>query len=232
MACTLLWRDSSNPLTSVRGLLDRLQCTNASLQPGNCQATAYVADGDSITFAQGLVQSLAYPNVMVAALTQSYNFVNIGVPGNTCTQRDTAATLPGGADQYLKNNQRAQATLSIDCGVNDLFGGATPAVAFSNLSTYITNRKAAGWKHIAVLTILDASTVSFANTSGLSALIVAGAGAGGYTVADVGSDANLGCNGCHANSTYFQADGVHPTAVGQALMETYLKTVVNGFGLN
>jgi lysophospholipase L1-like esterase len=193
----------------------------------------YIADGDSVTAGQGLTSAQRYADVAIASRTGTYDYYNVAVGGATCLERDIAASAAGGADKILGAHQTIGATISIECGLNDLYQGATPATAMSRILTYVANRKAAGWRNVIVFTNTDASTVNETDRATLNASIVSNAGANGYTVADVGSDPSLGCSGCDTNATYFQSDHVHPTATGQSLIATgYLEPIFTTLGIN
>lgn len=192
----------------------------------------FVADGDSITAGNGVTAAQRYPDVAVATRTSTVDYYNVGLSGATCNGRDAVASASGGADSILSNHQRSNPTISIECGINDFANGFTEAQALSHLLTYVSNRKAAGWKNVIVVTMTDNVLVSETNRSNYNSDLISNAGSSGYTVADAGSDANVGCNGCDMNSTYFQSDHIHPTATGHAAMAPYLETALTTAGIN
>lgn len=160
------------------------------------------------------------------------NYYNVALSGATCDGRDAVAGASGGADHLLSSNQRSNPTISISCGINDMASGSTEAQALSHLLTYVANRKAAGWTNVIVLTMTDNALVSETNRSNYNSDLRSNAAGSGYTVADPGSDANVGCSGCDASSTYFQSDHIHPTATGHGVMATYLETALTAVGIN
>lgn len=168
----------------------------------------------------------------VATRTMSYDYFDVAVNGATCLDRDTAASTAGGADAEVKAHQRAGSTILIMCGLNDLFQGTSEATTLARILTYVTNRKAAGWANVIVSTLTDASTVSEGSRAALNADILSNAVANSYTTMDPGADANVGCNGCDTNATYFQSDHVHPTATGHGVIAGYLETALTALGLN
>jgi hypothetical protein len=46
-------------------------------------------------------------------------------------------------------------------------------------------------------------------------------------IADFAADPTMGPDAAASNTTYY-ADGVHPTAAGQAILETIIRPVING----
>jgi len=87
--------------------------------------------------------------------------------------------------------------------------------------TYFNARLAAGWaaSNIIVAEALprNASAPDEANRLAYNALLAANAPTYGYQEAPLGTDTVMGQTGQWSNTTYYQ-DGVHPTAVGQALL--------------
>lgn len=192
----------------------------------------FVQDGDSIPAGNGVTNAQRFPDVAVATRTSTIDYYNVAVSGATCPQRDAVTGGPGGADALLSSHQKSNPTISISCGINDFITGSTEAQTLSHLLTYVSNRKAAGWTNIIVLTMTDNTAVSETNRSNYNADLRSNAVANGYTVADPGADANVGCSGCSASSTYFQSDHVHPTATGHGVMATYLETAMTAVGIN
>ena len=187
-----------------------------------------VAHGDSITYGYNLSpQSLAYPNLLAtdetAALTptSSHNYGDIlagfivaGISGYTLDQ-----SAPIWVDPYAMT---PGARLIIFAGTNDLNQpGETGASVFAEFVTYFNARLAAGWSasNIIVAEALprNASAPDEANRLAYNALLAANAPTYGYQEAPLGTDTVMGQTGQWSNTTYYQ-DGVHPTAVGQALL--------------
>jgi hypothetical protein len=110
------------------------------------------------------------------------------------------------------------------------------------METWINARIAKGF-NVVVFTLQDNTVTSGAFRNALNALITsnaatvcddtscsAGAGAINFTVANLGADSNMGCNGCSGDATYFR-DGVHPTVAGNGVYATYLKVALSHYGL-
>lgn len=170
-----------------------------------------------------------YPDQALATFRYSYNYTNTGVGGRKCQDViDNAAT-------EVDTHYQAIAPLniaSLECGVNDYGVGAgqttDPAVTYAKMLTWVSARKAVGWQVI-VFTMESNSAVLESFRTTLNSSITGGAVANGYTVADVGSDSIMGCNGCYSNTTYF-LDGIHPTVAGNLIYSGYLATALSALG--
>ena len=95
-------------------------------------------------------------------------------------------------------------------GTNDIsVSNTTPAATYAILANYISAAHASGFKVI-VPTMLSRLNQD-ANKNSYNALILANSG-GADAIADFTGTA-LGCNGCYASATWFNADGIHPTTI-------------------
>ncbi len=185
------------------------------------------ADGDSITAGSGTAApSQTYPAVARDSLVAGTAYSNTAVSGQTCAQ--IAARYSTSVAPFYASN-RARNVASIMCGAND--GGGTAAASYASILSWVSAAKASGYQVIVLTMLSRVGGDTFKNA--LNPLITGGAVANGYTVADAGSDPNLGCDGCYTNSTYFQADGIHPTVVGEALVATgYYEPALASLGFN
>ena len=188
-----------------------------------------VAHGDSITEGYGItiIPANAYPNVLAgnetAALRPatsvnfgdySAGFTYAGQSGYTLDQ-----SAPLWVDPYVTT---PGARLIIFAGTNGLSAmGATGASVFNDFVTYFNARLAAGWAagNIIVVEALPRNAAAPQETNRLAynALLSSNAASMGYQEVPVGTDTVMGQTGQYADTTYYQ-DGVHPTAVGQALL--------------
>ena len=112
------------------------------------------------------------------------------------------------------------ARLIIFAGTNDIaLGGLTGAQTFSAFQTYFNARIAAGWSasSIIVAEMLPRGSPYEINRQALNSAFASNASTYGYQEAPMGTDTLMGQSGQDLNTTYYQ-DGVHPTAVGQALL--------------
>jgi lysophospholipase L1-like esterase len=161
-----------------------------------------VGDGDSITAGAGV----STPYTALLTLNMPSSIDNTGVPGFSCVQ--SLADAPSRVDPFFVAG--LDNVVEIWCGTNDIVNGATPAATYSTLSSYISARHAVGWKVI-VATMLSRVGLD-TQKDAYNALILANSG-GADGIANF-TGTLLGCDGCYADSTWFQADGIHPTQLG------------------
>ena len=132
------------------------------------------------------------------------------------------------ADNALLQPSPTRNTLTVLIGANDLgdAGGATAFVA--NVKSYCLAMKAAGWNKIVVLTVLPRTYTGFnAWRNTVNSLIVADTSF--YdAIVRLDLDANIGCDACAANTTYYNADGLHPNTTGENAIAADLVPVLTG----
>lgn len=114
--------------------------------------------------------------------------------------------------------------LVIWLGTNDLAGGTSAATLYSTWQSACAAAHTAGWKVVAA-TVVDRANINetvratyntdLRNDTCWDAL------------ADVGGNAQIGCNGCTANATYFNSDQTHLTDAGQAVAAGIFETAIN-----
>jgi lysophospholipase L1-like esterase len=192
------------------------------------QCLNFVADGDSITFGVG-TNTVPYATTIASALGVTGS--NQGIVGAGWNYNfgggSLIGTAPAAVDPLLSSLScgSLKPILIGFAGTNDLNttrGNNTPAQAYAFFQTWFNARIAAGWpaQNIFVPTMISITSadVSDANRVAYNDLLIAGATSQGYTIVPTGADANLGCNGCFSNSTYFQSDGIHPTNTGAAII--------------
>jgi hypothetical protein len=181
-------------------------------------------DGDSRTSTKSWVQSI-YPTVLT-----KYGFSGIqewGVSGQTVGNMITN----GAANIDSKLISGGSNILVVWGGVNDsLEGGMTASTIYTRLQTYCQARRAAGWNKIIVCSEIDAQDAS-RNAVGwhgtmypaLNALLRAN-----YSfadrLADLGADARLQDA---TNTTYFNADKVHPAEGGCDVIASIIQTQIS-----
>lgn len=115
------------------------------------------------------------------------------------------------------------------CGANDV-GANDPNASYASILSWVSAAKATGYSVVVLTMISKLGGDTFKNS--LNTLILNGAVANGYTVADMTADTHVGCDGCYSNLTYFQADGIHPTATGESTIAGYLETALQSLGFN
>ena len=192
---------------------------------GVLSAAAYtvVWDGDSISYGlyaalnQGPVQQSLFQNARVY---------------NVAEASKTLATLTTDAPTWVDplKSGAGKDYLVIFAGTNDIYlAGKTGAQTYTQLVTYCTARRSAGWNKIIVVTMLPrGGTTMETYRQDYNSAIRAGFAAGTLpcdAVADVGSDPTIGQAGQQANTTYF-FDAIHPTKAGDTIVASYTSPAV------
>jgi lysophospholipase L1-like esterase len=176
-----------------------------------------ICDGDSRTSGAGSTGGQSYPVQLREMLGYKNTFRNYGVGGQT--QTDMNADAATQIDTKYSTSYGRNAVIAWG-GVNDLGQGRSAANTYSSISTYVSGRKAAGFK-VVVGTI---PTCIFTGTAqekidkeaqrvALNSLIMANA-AGADAVSDVASAAELQNP---SDATYY-SDYVHFTNAGYAVV--------------
>lgn len=191
-----------------------------------CANRVIACDGDSLTRGYGVSAAQAYPAVMQGSLGTNYDVRNFGVDSQTLATMITTAAAqidtPFGAVLGSKKN-------GVVCfaGTNDLYFGASAATTITRFQTYCAARRSAGLKVIAC-TIIDHAEPSGSWTAADALTVNNSIRANYATYADVlcdlAADSRLAN---HADTTYFNADGVHLTAAGYAVVASLVQSAVN-----
>jgi lysophospholipase L1-like esterase len=120
--------------------------------------------------------------------------------------------------------------LCVLCGLNDMaIAGSGSTQCFDTLKAYCQTMRATGWK-IVLLTLLPTDPSLFVglnlNTK-IAAVNTSIRGDASFydALADIAGDATMGNVANTTNLTYY-ADGIHPTATGQALLAPYVTAAV------
>lgn len=183
-----------------------------------------VFEGDSITQGVGVTSSRGFPTLVPRDATSNWRQTDIGTSGATISTLTSRATA---ADGY-KRSGASRNVLHVLIGRNDVaVGGATAASVYSNLVTYVQARVAAGWEVWVGTCIASGASVQ-SLLDGLNALIRGSAGggtgpgivsdAGANRVIDYGAVTHFQTSTDANNTTYYQADSTHPTAVGAQIL--------------
>lgn len=202
--------------------------------------------GDSILGGGTVTDSLqgrAIPRLIEPVLTGSPALYNLGSSSQTLAQVAANATAREDtikSDTLFGAGKRA---LVAQIGTND-FGDGSPAVAgfgltmYNNMASYISARRAAGWTHIAVCTLLpcqntptwqNPASQAWIERNDYNARLRAGK-AGADIVIDLASHPVMGVYANAASTTYYQ-DGLHPTGEGLRLL-CLTGSAVGGFQVN
>lgn len=177
--------------------------------------------GDSITAGFGATT----PFCSELSLTnQSYTITNWGIPNltlNSIVGAEANRVAP------LCSTTAGPSNAVVFSGTNDFVAlNGTASSVFSNLVGEIQTLKLAGCK-VFVGTMLS-RTGQDASKDAYDALILSqGTRSGADGIVDFAANPLLGADGAYANTTWFNADGIHPTTAGQALLATALSNSLN-----
>lgn len=171
-----------------------------------------VCVGDSITVGAYLpVGTQEYPEQMKPLLGFACNVKNVGVSGAVIATLNT-----GEAVKYL-NTKRQHNFICIMIGTND--HTTSGSANYTALTTAISGLHALGWVVI-LATIPDCTTTYHASadreTYNGSIRTNWPSIADGF--ADVGADYRVGRTGAYADTTYFNADGIHLVGPGDKVV--------------
>ena len=200
----------SRPLTAsdvainVAGFQGDLAARGVILHVGSTAANgAVVVNGDSIPSGYGVATPLYYYLSLNNGLSK-YVLASNGL--------QVAQAIPNGqteADVFCASGVGRNGEVMWAGGNDIALGSLTPAQAYANLSAYSQQRGQAGCKRF-VMSMMS-RTGQDANKDTFDALVEAGWRSVAEGLIDVASDARLGPDAAYSNSTYFQADGIHPS---------------------
>jgi lysophospholipase L1-like esterase len=191
--------------------------------------------GDSITF--GLGVTTPYCSLLSLTNQPAYAITNWGISGITL------AAINGSEPNRVA--PRCQGTAGpanalVFAGTND-FGnivGVSVATVFSNLMSEVTTLKTAGCRVFVGTMISRTGTGSVGTFDSIkdsydSLILEQAKAAGADGVVDFAANPLLGADGASTNLTNFQADGTHPTELGQGMLATAVSNVLNyTYGFN
>ena len=116
-------------------------------------------------------------------------------------------------------------------GTNDIWGSSDSAdTIITSISTACAARKAAGWQKVIVATILPRGPGNDANETKrqtVNASIRANYATYADGLVDIGNDATIGQATQNSNTTYYNADQIHPSEAGHAIIAGYMKTATD-----
>lgn len=218
----------ANALTSAQMRTTRMSLYSLFSIPPQYANDNIVMDGDSITAGYQAVfqnqQGYSAATQMQPLLKRPIRVTNLGLSQQNCANVNTAFSTREAL--YIVSGARNN-IYRIANGTNDVGGAGTAATTWTCMQTVIANAKAAGFNRIILDTMISGVGSTDSERVNYNNLIKSNAGSLGYIVSDVGSDANMGCNGCYANATYFTGDQTHPTAAGQAIIAQYDAAAIN-----
>ena len=186
-----------------------------------------VFDGDSIT-AGTTTTGYDYPHMVAVALRglgYTVDYANLGVSSQTLANMESDA-----AEQVDALYDAGDTHNTVVCwgGINDIYNDASAATVESRLSTYCSNRQAAGWK-VVVLTIIPAASVTEGKETirqAVNVWIRANYGDFAESLRDIASDALFDTLDDVTNTTYYQGDGIHPTRIGNAYIAALVQATI------
>lgn len=203
---------------------------------GAPQTVNIACQGDSITAGSGVSASFAYPARLGVTLGSKYGTpANVGVNGQTVAQMITSA--PGSVDTLLSGT-KTNVVLGLG-GINDIItDGASANTLLTRITSWCSARRTAGWRVVwgtmladgaitqggaqdTVRTTVNAALRASPSTYGIDVLFDPGAESavlGNYSVAN-------------AAAPWFQADKLHPTAIGYERLSGVVAGTVLGMGL-
>ena len=188
----------------------------------------FFAVGDSITF--GLGVSTPWESNMTLNFSPSFNILNYGIPSvdlSTIASSDSNRVAP------MCTGGNGPQVAAVFAGTNDVSSfGDTPSNTLTYMALEVQQLKAAGCR-VFIGTMLSRSGFDTQKDAYDTALLQQGKTIGADGFIDFAADVNLGSDGASANSTWFQADGIHPTQTGQNRMGVIASNALNYyFGSN
>lgn len=197
-----------------------------------------VMDGDSqtvgtpasfIDYARSLRPLLSYGRI--------YQFYQDAISGQTLTNMESGAvTADTGIDALTYLDPAPSRMLIIWGGTNDIATGSNAATTYSNLVSYITNRKATNnFERIVSITAMPRfNTATTTTTFSYDDLQIAGLLTGGTlraagcdTIIDLRNLPQFDADGDYNDTTYFNVDKIHLTQAGYNVIAPYIKQVLN-----
>lgn len=180
-----------------------------------------VAEGDSLTAGYDSVAN--YPKYLIASYIDNrmVSFQNWGTPG------ETVVTMAGEAATQIDPEYDARKGKNVLCfwaGTNDMSGGSADGpTTYANYVSYCQARQAVGFTVIAFTVMNRGDAVQPTFTSGqpiFNADVRASWRTFASALVDVQAQPNLQDP---TNTTYFQADKIHLTATGFAIVAALIK---------
>ena len=188
-----------------------------------CQHRYIICDGDSLTRGHSASAGAEYPTVLKNSISApGYTVKNYGVDSQTIA--DVASDVATQADRYAVRTSGENVYVAW-VGTNDLFTGRTAAQVKTDYAALCTARQAAGFRVVACTIMNHAITGSWtqADADDVNTYIRANYTSWADDLADIQANANLQTT---TDTTYFQADGVHLTDAGYAIVADIVKSAL------
>lgn len=180
---------------------------------------AIVCDGNSLTRGYGAGGANSYPTQLKALMSTAYTIINRGVDSQTTDQMETDAATQ--IDYWLDIFPSNSILIAWE-GSNDIQFGASLATAQSRWNTYFASRVSAGWasngcKLVACTVIPRGDSTAPKNVirDDFNAWLRTNYSTYATHLVDLAADSRLQDTG---NTTYFDADTIHLTTAGYAVV--------------
>lgn len=211
-----LWNRALSDAEVRTAVLIQQQRAALSSIAATSAARVLVAEGDSIT---GSGSPLSYVYLFGPNASPTLYGVNYATSG---ADLSTLVARAAAIDGILPPNKTGRKfILSVLIGANGI-----PLDA--DLIAYLDARRAAGWL-VVLGTITPKNGDGAFNTARATKNTTYRTWVGTHAdaIADFAADATMGPDSAAADTTYY-SDGLHPTAAGQAILETIYRAAVNG----
>ena len=144
---------------------------------------------------------------------------NNGNSGYTTPMVD--AYSAGHTDPLCNPGRPKNAVLFLEV-LNDYLSGSSVAQCIAHMTTYVTNRHAAGWKVVGITPPPYSPTLLFPEADRQAIIAAMKVGTCGFdAICDAGSDASWFSAPLVLNAAVYNADMKHPNDAGHALIATY-----------
>lgn len=205
-----------------------------------------VAVGDSLSYGPTMAGPQRWPDQGLIAVTTPTYYINLGLGSQGIECTSALCNEPSMVSEwntlvrpYLDIADRSTVILSFQGGINDFVLDAPTVVQLEGRVTdLLTLAFAAGVQHIIISTATSNGFMGSVYRSTYNAWLVSqagkvcglsscssGAGDSRIVIADAASDANIGCDNCWTNTTYFINDP-HMTAVGYSIWGGYFQQAI------
>ena len=183
------------------------------------QTITVVCDGNSLTFGLG---GKSYPSQLQSILGRRFKVINKGVSGQTTAKmmQDAATDI----DSLTRNSNNSLICVAWEC-TNDMFFGTEATTAFNNLKKYCQDRRASGFKVVALTVLPRSEPGTPANFESqrqiLNTLLRKHWRDFADALADIATDKNLGYPGAQKNLRFY-GDLVHLNEAGYRIIAKYV----------
>lgn len=178
------------------------------------KSNIFVGCGNSIMAGNHVNPGEVYLDLVTVSLpVLAANYHNVAVPSSVINNTQGLA-----ADAFINFNKQTN-ILCVMWGINNLAGGDSAATTTAALKSWCQLRKAAGWT-VVVLTLLPCNSFGSANSLREATNVLIKADTSFYdALIDTGDTGTLMGNVSALTGTTYYSDGVHPTALGNTLLE-------------